>query len=228
MNIKIKETENRLFEIHRERQELESKLKAAQRQIEDLMSENDALRKMKGSSDEEKMELTQQMQKLRSKMTEHSIHSEQYIKHMEELELVTKQIADKAKSFLDDMLRKINASDLLSDLISRHLKEQMYLLTQNFDLSSSDSHSLHTLLRDLLSFIHLFDDEFTTILNEYLSAKTDQRLLDKKVEQLENRLASIHTTDIVNAEKSKFLSNEIDNIRQKRLQTIQEMNQMKD
>ena len=70
MNIKIKETENRLFEIHRERQELESKLKAAQRQIEDLMSENDALRKMKGSSDEEKMELTQQMQKLRSKMTE--------------------------------------------------------------------------------------------------------------------------------------------------------------
>lgn len=42
--------------------------------------------------------------------------------------MLLKQIAEKIKQFLDDLLQKLNASDILSNLVNRHAKEQMYLL----------------------------------------------------------------------------------------------------
>lgn len=93
---------------------------------------------------------------------------------MDEMDTIIKQIAEKAKSFLEDILRKINASDILTALISRHIKEEMYLLVQSLDTNPS--------IRDILGFIQLFDDEFTIVVNEYLACKTDNRLLEKKVD----------------------------------------------
>lgn len=144
--------------------------------------------------------------------------------------MVIKQIADKIKYFLDDLLQKLNASDILSSLVTRHAKEQMYLLIQNIDnsliLSNADDRftSTSSLVYEFKNFSNLIEDQYTLLLNEYLSSQTDARLLTKKVEQLETRIANISHTDVVNLEKTKFLSNEIDTIRHQRLQTVQELN----
>lgn len=102
--------------------------------------------------------------------------------------MVIKQIADKIKYFLDDLLQKLNASDILSSLVTRHVKGQMYLLIQNIDnsliLSNADDRftSTSSLVYEFKNFSNLIEDQYTLLLNEYLSSKTDARLLTKKVE----------------------------------------------
>lgn len=52
--------------------------------------------------------------------------------------------------------------------------------------------------------------------------------METKVEQLEGRLGSIHTTDVVQNEKNKFLNTEVDSLREQRMKLTQEIKTVKD
>jgi hypothetical protein len=56
----------------------------------------------------------------------------------------------------------------------------------------------------------LLVDIIDTLINETMSAKTDFKIIEKKVIQLENRIGSIHSADIMSSEKTKFLTNELE------------------
>ena len=70
---KLKDTEKRLYEIHKDKQELESKTRILQKQQEDLLQDNDRYKRVFSNKDEEKHEAEQQINKLRQKQSEQSI-----------------------------------------------------------------------------------------------------------------------------------------------------------
>ena len=121
-------------------------------------------------------------------------------------------------------MKKLSASDILSDIVTRYSKEQSYLLLQNIDntlvspSSDEDIMSYVSLLSyHIKSFVALFTDEFDTLSTEVIGAKSHTKLMEKKVEQLETRVGAMHVNagqDAVQFEKTKFLSNEVENLRQ--------------
>lgn len=173
---------------------------------------------------------------MRQKQTEQSILFEKWNNSTEELEIIIKSIGDKVKQYLNSLLQRVTASEILQDLISRSMKEQAFLIMQSIDncVYSSEQQgfdklkSLVPLVLEVKTFVTMISEQQEIMINDVLNSKQDFRLMETKVEQLETRLGSIHSSDIIQSEKNKFLNNELDNLRQQKLKLSQEIKACKD
>eukprot|EP00347_Sterkiella_histriomuscorum_P021698 403333074 len=234
VNAKLKDTEKRLYEMHKEKQEIEARFRAVQSQLQDVNDDLERVKKYQNDQDQEKVDMQQIINKFRGKCSEQTLLIEGWSKMTDELEYNIQGTVKRAIQFIDELLKRLGISEILSELFTRHTKEQLYLLKQSFDTFSTLTHqedklkSLNQITIDLKNFTNLALEQFDVILDEVQLAKQDNKLMEKKIEQLENRVGSQHTHEQINTEKQRYLSNEMENYKTQKQQIQRELQQVKD
>ena len=65
--------------------------------------------------------------------------------------------------------------------------------------------------RDISNFTNILCEQTEQFIDELQLSKQDNVLTSKKLEQLENRVGSLHNTEQIQSEKQRFLNNEVEN-----------------
>ncbi len=97
MVLKLKETEKRLYETVQEKQDMESRLRASQKTLEDIQTENERQRRQNHIQDEEQEEIIQELNRLRQRCADQTQFFDQLTDSADDLELQMKQLIDKVK-----------------------------------------------------------------------------------------------------------------------------------
>ncbi|CDW80474.1 UNKNOWN [Stylonychia lemnae] len=234
LNQKLKETERTVYQTSRDKQDVDARLRALQQQLNDTIEDYERQRKINQNTDEEKLDLAQNLNKYRSICSEKAQIIENWQNMTGDFELTMNQVVSQIRDFIDNFLKRISISEVLSEIVGRHQREKFYLLMQNLDnfrISTQSDEKMKSLVlafNEVRTFNDIFLAQFEQILDDIQIVKQDNKLNVKKLEQLEARLGNVHAIDQVHNEKQRFLQNEIDQLRAVKQGQQREIAQLKD
>ena len=146
-----------------------------------------------------------------------NINSEQWQNDLEQMDMISRKIIQVIKSFLEDFTLKCSNSETLQSVVSRHDREQVHLLKQNLENAIGGEERVPSIMHILIefkNFTHLLTDQTNGLINEFLTAKNEAKIMEMKIESLENKLAQYNYSDKAVMENKQYLQNEIDHQRQ--------------
>ena len=113
-----RECEKRIYELTKQRQDGDTKIRENATFIQDLVSERDKYKELAQTKEEEILELSEQMKEMRNTNTDLQLIEEKVDSFLQDIVLVIEQIKRNLRQQLDDFLHLVKRSDNLASKVN--------------------------------------------------------------------------------------------------------------